>query len=245
MKIILISDIHANLTALEAILAHASAHYGEETPIAQLGDLINYGMRPNETLEKIDSLKSRLLVHLAGNHEMASLGLGVERFKSPRGRQSLEYTLSILDKKWLHYFKTQMASGPFVLEVKNRKLLFVHGNLSDPLWGGMTFSEMSNEAYCDYDYVISGHSHRPKMMEIYFSNTQSPKARRGQSKTIFINPGSVGQPRNHNTSAQYGVLDLDSGSTQFNAVAYNIEKETSLYKGEIDNFYCERLRKGV
>ena len=240
----LVSDIHANLTALDAILADAEKHYGSNFRIAQLGDVVDYCMRPNETLAKLSTLGARIMVNLAGNHERAVLGFGMERFSSSRGTEACLYTRSILDPKWFDYIASTMASVPFEMKIAEHRLLFVHGDLSDPFWGAMLPSERIREVYRDYDYVFCGHTHRPFLKEEYYSG-DSPKGRRGKTKTTFINPGSVGQPRNHNPASQYAVLDLATGAVHFNAVPYDIGAETAQYKGEIHPFYAERLKIGI
>ena len=60
-----------------------------------------------------------------------------------------------------------------------------------------------------------------------------------------MNPGSVGQPRNHNSAAQFAILDSETEEIHFVKVEYDIEKEQSLYNGEIDDFYKNRLKEGV
>ena len=244
MKILIVSDIHANLTAFDTVMAHAEKIYGGNIPIAHLGDVVNYGMRPNETMSRLSALDARMIVNLAGNHERGVLGMDMERFSSSRGADACRYTQSILDRMWFDYIHAAMISTPHEMNLAGHRVLFVHGDLNDPYWGGMQESEMVRGVYRDYDYVICGHTHVPFLKEKFYSD-DSPKGRRGKTKTTFINPGSVGQPRNHNPASQYAILDLESGTVHFNAVNYNIGAETALYKGEVHLFYCDRLTIGV
>ena len=117
MKIILLSDIHANLTAFNAVLDHAQKTYGDTSVIAHLGDIIDYGMRPNETLERLNGLSSRLIVNLAGNHEQAILEPEINHFNLLRSNQASEYTSSILKDKWFNYIATNMSPTEVVLEI--------------------------------------------------------------------------------------------------------------------------------
>ncbi len=244
MKLLLVSDIHANLTSFDTVMTHAENIYGGDLPIAHLGDVVNYGMRPNETLERLSALNTRMIVNLAGNHERAVLGLDIERFSSSRGADACRYTQSILDRVWFNYIRSEMIFGPHEMNIAGRRVLFVHGDLADPFWGKMPASEMMRGVYRDYDCVICGHTHVPLLKEEFYSD-DSPKGRRGKTKTTFINPGSVGQPRNHNPACQYAILDFDNGTVHFNAVPYNIRAETVRYKGEVHPFYAERLEIGV
>lgn len=244
MKLLLLADIHANVTAFDAVMAHATENYGEELAIMHLGDAIDYGMRPNETMDRLIALENRLHVNLAGNHERALLGFEMERFSSARGAAACSYTGSILEGKWLDYIRSEMQAEPCSETVVGKKLLFVHGHLDDPFWGKMSVSEAARDCYRSYDYVISAHTHVPFLFEAFYSD-DSVVARRGKKRTVFINPGSVGQPRNHNPAAQYGLLDLETGSMHFNAVAYDYHAEIALYHGEIDLFYADRLGAGI
>lgn len=244
MKLIILSDIHANVTAFDTVMRQVTQHHGDELFMVDLGDNIGYGMRPNEILDRIRLLERRLLVNLVGNHERAVLGLDIDRFSTERGKESCRYTREILESMQLDYIRKEMSASPVETDINGYHILFVHGDLTDPFFGKMTASEMGKDIYSKYDYVISGHSHIPGMKTQCFVD-DSNIALRGKKRTVFINPGSVGQPRNHNPSAQYCVLDLDAGSVWFNAVPYDIEAETRLYKGEIDYFYRDRLKMGV
>jgi putative phosphoesterase len=244
MKLMLISDIHANLTALDAVIGHAKNNYYNNIWVAHIGDAIDYGMRPNETLERLDSLKSRMIINLIGNHERATLGLDMERFSSSRGVEACLYTRNVLDKKWFDYINSSMAADPQDIKISGKRVLFIHGTLADPFWGEMIQTEMKREVYRDFDYVICGHTHIPFFKEEFFL-VDASKGRLGKSKTTFINPGSIGQPRNHNPASQYAVLDFETGSVHFNAVPYDFREEILQNKGEIDNFYSDRLELGI
>ena len=244
MKLLVLSDIHANLTAFDAVMAHAEKNYGSDLCVAHLGDVVDYGMRPNETLERLNMLEMALIVNLAGNHERVILGSDVERLSSARGVAACVFTRQILDRQWLDYFSSVMTHAPFSMELCGRRILFVHGDYGDPFWGHMPDGEMAKEVYREFDFVISGHTHIPVLKERFYPDG-SAKARRGKKKTVFVNPGSVGQPRNHNPAAHYGVLDIQTGSIHLNAVPYDVEKEVVLYRGEVDPFYGERLEVGV
>lgn len=244
MKLIILSDIHANVTAFNSVISQIVRDHGDSIYIANLGDSIGYGMRPNMILAHLSSFKSRLLVNISGNHERAVLGFDIHRFSTQRGKNSCILTREKLELEHIIYIKNEMAPVPIETNIEGRQFLFVHGDLTDPFFGKMTSDEMSKDIYRKFDYVISGHTHIPHMKEVFFDDI-SNIALRGKKRTVFINPGSVGQPRNHNPAAQYCVLDLDTGSICFKAVLYDVEAETKLYKGEIDYFYRDRLYVGI
>ena len=236
MKVLLLSDIHANLTALQAVLRHAADKYGTDLPVIHLGDVIDYCMRPNETIQELGTIADRFIVNIRGNHEMAYFGVEADRFSSPRGRDANDFTKRILDAVALKFIDG-MSVRPKTLDLEGHKLLCVHGDLHDIYWGKMSSEEMSAEDYSTYDFVFSGHTHVPHLHYIFDKTTGR--------KTAFVNPGSVGQPRNCNPLAQYAVVDLSAFSVFFEAVAYDIAFEQSLFSNQLHQYYRERLAKGT
>lgn len=235
MKIAILSDIHANLSALEKVLSHCQNHYKDISYI-HLGDCIDYGMRPNETINKLLSIQDKIIVNLKGNHERALCGFEKDRFSSKRGAEANLYTKSILTDKSKDYIN-KMSDNVCEFEFNNKKILCIHGDLTDTFWGKMDNEEILSDKYLKYDYVISGHTH--------ISSLRTIINKEKTHKTLFINPGSVGQPRNLNPNTQYCVIDLNNSSIEFHSLDYDIETETKLYKNEIDLYYRDRLYKGT
>ena len=242
MRIVLLSDIHANVTSLNAILKDIE-NIGLFDACALLGDIVNYGPSPNEAIEIVKQLPMPL-VNLWGNHEYSLFGGGLDRFATDRGRAVLKYTNNILTKESRVYIdKCMNHQGMEETEYDGKRILYVHGNLDDPYWGKFGIDKMNDERYAKFDYVISGHSHVPYYVEHFFSSDNV--AYRNKKRTIFINPGSVGQPRNHNPYAQYGILDLKTGNYEHRCVWYDVEAEQKLFSDCVDSFYKERLTLGI
>lgn len=243
-KLIVLSDIHANLTALQAVFADISKKKYFPDAIILLGDIINYGMRPNEVIEELENYSQLILVNLMGNHEKALLDRNLDCFSTDRGRNLLKYTSSILtDVSW-NYIRNCMSQNGCEVKVWNdKRLLFLHGDKSDVYWGKLSKDKMSDIYYADYDIVFSGHVHIPHYVECFYS--VSNPLLRNKKKTIFINPGSVGQPRNQNPYAQYIYMELTSGMVHYNSVKYDIEAEQKLYPDFLDPFYKDRLIYGI
>lgn len=243
MRIILLSDIHANLTALQAILDDIQG-IGSFDSYVVLGDLVNYGSRPNEVIDLIDQLSPKIIINLWGNHEYSIFGGSLDCFSSDRGRAVLRYTNTILTEKSRNYLDSQMShSGYEECIIEGKKFLFIHGNLDDPYWGKFGIDKMNDERYAEFDYVISGHSHIPFYVEQFFSSDN--REYRNKKRTIFINPGSVGQPRNHNPFAQYGILDTLTGNYEHRSVRYDVIEEQAFFDNNINLFYKERLILGI
>ena len=243
MRLVLLSDIHANVTALEAVLRDIEA-IGNFDGCAILGDLVNYGPRPNEGIDMFRQLSKKVIVNLWGNHEYSIFGGSLDRFATDRGRSVLQYTNSILTDETRKYLDTQMIhAGYKECLVEYKKFLFMHGNIDDPYWGKFGIDKMNDERFAKYDYVISGHSHIPHYVEQFFPS-ETPEYR-NKKRTVFINPGSVGQPRNHNPFAQYGILNTITGNYEHRSVWYDVESEQALFNDNVDNFYKERIKLGI
>lgn len=240
MRILILSDIHANLSAFQAAISSAEQYRPDGAVF--LGDLIDYGMRPNEVVAQMERLPFPLLCTLRGNHEHALLNQDMSRFSSARGMVMSQYTQSQLSAHSRNYITGLDTKGYAEISVDGKRILLVHGSMDDPFWGKLT-PDGAGEAYRPYDAVLSGHTHRPHYFERYYSAPDSPF--RGEKKTIFINPGSVGQPRNHNPMAQYAVFDTQTGEAILAGVPYSIQTEQSLYPPELPAFYKERLALGI
>lgn len=243
MRLVLLSDIHANVTALQAVLKDIEC-IEEFDAYALLGDFVNYGPKPNEAIEIVKLLPKPLLISLWGNHEYSIFGGSLDRFATDRGRAVLKYTNTILTEKSRAYLdKCMNHHGVEEKEIDGKRILFMHGNLDDPYWGKFGIEKMNDERYAKYDYVISGHSHVPHYVEHFFASDNVEY--RNKKRTIFINPGSVGQPRNHNPYSQYGILDLKTGNYEHRCVWYDVEAEQKLFIDSVSLFYKDRLTLGI
>lgn len=235
MKVCVLSDIHANLTALMAVMGHCHAKYGELSVI-HLGDVIDYCMRPNETIRALRNLQPRMLVNIRGNHEMAFFGIEAERFSSPRGKAANDFTREIIDGEG-EDFIGGMTIGAKELEFDGKRILCVHGDAADLYWGKMKEDEMHSSKYSDFDFVLSGHTHVSHLKYICKKETGR--------RTVFVNPGSVGQPRNLNPNAQYAVVDFETAAISFESVQYDIKSEQMLFTDALHPYYKDRLEKGI
>ena len=258
MKLLIMADIHGNQEALRAVLSDVANRW-EIGACALLGDLIDYGMHSNEVISMIRRLPYPPVCNLWGNHEAAIVNLEYEnflerfterfaekfseRFSWDRGRASAEYTRSVLsEESWEYVMQEMCGSGESRFEIDGRRYLALHGSLEDTYWQSIS-PETNPTVYGEYEVVLSGHSHQPHFFEKYIA-VDNPQMR-NRKKTIFINPGSVGQPRNQNAMAQYAVFDTDKEEAYLCKVSYDIELEQSAYHGQVDDFYRERLGLGI
>ncbi len=245
-KYLILSDIHGNVSAFDAVLAECSQD--DFTGIIILGDCIDYGMRSNEIIQKLISLekeewKNKIIVNIWGNHEKLVVDKDLERLSSDRGRVMAQYTAKQLSSESVDYINAVMnRTGKQEFDLGNLHCLAVHGSLEDNYWKAIAPDNLRGE-YNRFDIVFGGHSHYSHCFTKFYE-CDDPELRNKKAVT-FINPGSVGQPRNQNPYAQYAILYLPSKRVELRAVEYDIRKEQSLFPEEIDKFYRDRLVRGV
>lgn len=236
----ILSDIHGNLFALKEVVND----FEDIDYVILLGDLIDYGMQSNEVIKFIyDNLTSKIICNLWGNHEKAILTEDYNHFSSKRGVESAQYTNSQLSDFSKFYLDNECThEGFYQMPLDGKRVLAVHGSLNDYYWKSI-FPDNLNGEYLDYDMVLSGHSHYPHVFQKFYE-VDNPDMRNKKS-VLFINPGSVGQPRNHNPNAQYAVLDTESMTVELKSVKYPKDEAMGLYDGSVDDFYRKRLERGI
>lgn len=218
MRILVISDIHANLTALEAVLADA----GEIDAAWCLGDLVGYGPDPNECIQRVRELPD--LVCLIGNHDAAALGQIELASFNPEARLAIQWTQEILTPASRNYLKGLPE------RVVNDPVTLVHGSPRQPVWEYLLDARTAtrNFDYFDTPYCFVGHSHLPLIYQLRDEDPMAklvipePQSRIDLSPRAILNPGSVGQPRDHNPSASYAVFRPDELTWEYCRVEYDI-----------------------
>lgn len=236
-----LSDIHGNMFAFQKVLEDMKQFYIEG--VILLGDLIDYGLQSNEVVECIrDDFNYKIICNIWGNHERAIMLEDYTKFSSPRGSECARFTASVLADDTKEYLNTQMVKDGFKeFELLGKRCIAVHGSLEDYYWKSV-FPEDVHGDYNSYDLVFSGHSHYSHVFTKFY-DTEDP-IRRNKRAVVFVNPGSVGQPRNHNPAAQYALIDVDL-NVQLRCVPYDVENAIGLYNDQVDNFYRDRLELGV
>lgn len=231
MRIAVLSDIHANLQALTAVVRDCDKQGIEEFWL--LGDYVDYGVSVPETVSLLSSLNAKYI--LSGNHDACLFNPHVRISSTPHGIAAHEYTKRIIKanppvKEWM-----ESALGGPMVKAAGMKTLLVHGTPSDPYWGTFT-PEGDLEAMLtqmkglDADVMLMGHSHLSFMLKC-------------AGRTI-INPGSVGQPRDGCPDAAYVILD--SGAVTFRRVPYDVETAANeIKKAGLPEYLWQRLYKGV
>jgi len=223
MKLALFADIHANLEALTACLAHARE--GGADQLAFLGDLVGYGADPAAVVDLVAAEVERGAVAVRGNHDAAVVEAGAETM-NPAAEKAIGWTRDRLEPRHLAFI-----SG-LPLLARRDDVLFVHASADRPeQWTYVTDPLRAAEslrAAGDAAYVLCGHVHEPVL---YFTGASRrpmpfrpvagvsiPVTRRRRWLAIV---GSAGQPRDGNTAACYAVLDRETDALTFHRVPYD------------------------
>ncbi len=241
MRILVISDIHANLNALEAVVADA----GEIDAAWCLGDLVGYGPDPNECIERIRELPN--LICLIGNHDAAALGqIDINSF-NPEARTAVKWTQEALtptNKDYLRNLPERQVEEPVTL---------VHGSPRQPVWEYLldTRTASKNFDYFDTPYCFVGHSHLPVIYQMKDNYPLAklvipePQSRIELEPRAILNPGSVGQPRDHNPKAAYAIFDPEALNWDYRRVEYDISSVQERMKEQsLPARHIERLSAG-
>ena len=218
MRILIISDIHANFTALEAVVADA----GEFDATWCLGDLVGYGPDPNECIERIAQLPN--LQCIMGNHDAAAVGIiEVEAF-NPDARKTVLWTqgkLTPANQEYLENLPERINLDYFTL---------VHGSPYKPIWEYLLDTRSATVSFECFDtpYCFVGHTHLPIL---YYLPDDRQTAQLIVPEHVslmtlaprgILNPGSVGQPRDHDPRAAYVILNMTDFTWEWHRVEYDI-----------------------
>ena len=236
MKLAIISDIHANLHALQAVWADLEAM--KPDAVYCLGDLIVYGAHPNETIEFI---RGRQIPTIMGNYDE---GVGFDRhdcgciYKDPvqdrLGKRSLEWTQKITSRENKAYL--QSLPMQLRLEEHSPSLLLLHGSprkINEYIYEdrpGATFERFSKLA--GTDIILFGHTHLPYQKKV--------------AEILFINCGSVGKPKDGNPQAGYVMLNIGKRSdVEFRRVTYDVGAAAkAIRESDMPNEYAEAHETG-
>lgn len=238
--IALLSDIHANLVALEAVLAEIDRTEGI-TGIWVMGDTVGYGPEPSAVLE---SLRAREAVLVAGNHDLAvATGEGLEAFNGVAAQAAIRHReLMSADER------DHLAALPTVLETSGVTL--VHGSLRDPLWEYVWDADAARASLARAATALScnGHTHVPAVFRLDAARVSGrPGAGTvalGQGRAL-VNPGSVGQPRDRDPRASWALFDAGAGTVRFMRTAYDIAAtQRAIHARGLPAFLAERLASG-
>jgi predicted phosphodiesterase len=242
MRILVISDIHANYTALQAVLEDA----GSTDESWCLGDLIGYGPDPNAVIEQVRELPK--LTCVLGNHDVAVLGrMALEAFNGD-ARRSLTWTEKVLTADNMDF----LQSMPQNAKVRGEVTL-AHGSPRDPVWEYIlnTLTARLNFDQFDTPYCFVGHSHiqcifqRDNLKDRVTMEVGKPGEPLTLKPRAILNPGSVGQPRDRDPRAAYAIYDSRKITWEPRRVAYNFEEvQQRIRESGLPEKHALRLAEG-
>src|SRR5690348_14154682 len=220
MRVAVVSDIHSNLHALEAVLAAIAADAPDE--LWCLGDLVGYGPRPNECCAIV---AERADVCLAGNHDLAVRGtIDLAEFHGDAGLAA-RWTKEVLEPQWQELLERLEPEGAA------HGVDLYHGSARDPIWEYVLDDEaaLATLELADSPLVLVGHSHVALRVLQSGDDLEGGVAQAGTELDLggvraLLNPGSVGQPRDGDPRAAYLLLDLDAQHASFRRVEYDVEQ---------------------
>lgn len=247
MKRAIISDIHSNIEAFEAVLKDIDSQNVDD--IYCLGDLVGYGPNP---LETVDMVMKRVKVSLLGNHDQATL-FDPEGFNAG-AEQAIFWTREQLEK---YTDAKASARWEFLGELPRQKreedFLFVHGSPRNPLNEYVFQDDIYDEKKMERlfavvpKYCFQGHTHVPGIFtesREFFAPMEIENTYTLGNEKVMINVGSVGQPRDRDPRACYVVLE--DHTVNFRRVEYDFEKTNAKIEviEDLDNYLGLRLRTG-
>lgn len=193
MKIIILSDIHANYNALKQLLNHV----GDFDYMFCLGDYTGYGTEVNEVINLIKSIKNKICV--LGNHDYYVIK-GYTREVNKKVVDGINYAKNNITFENIEWLRSLPHQKEFV--IARKRFLIQHGSPDNPLEEYIypDSDKLKKFSNLNYDYIIFGHTHRPMLIEL--------------DNTILLNPGSVGQSRHKKSKICAAIINLDKNTVK-------------------------------
>lgn len=249
MRLLILSDIHANLEALEACL-DAAPEYDQ---VYNLGDIVGYGANPNEVTERSRGLGS---IFVRGNHDKACSGVSDLTDFNPVAGMAALWTREKLTEDHLQFLRA-LPQGP-ISPIENVQL--VHGSPRDE----DEYMLMASEAYillahANLPLIFFGHTHVQRCFAlegkgpgksfapVYKSakGKQTVKMEVKPNTKYMVNPGSVGQPRDNDPRAAFLLYDVEAGLITFHRVPYDIARaQEKIFSAGLPERLAIRLEEG-
>ncbi len=254
-RLAVVSDIHGNAAALEAVLAAIDSEACDG--VLCLGDTVGYGAGPAECLTALLALGPRLLVHIRGNHEEALFNAASFNEMNQIARRAILHTAANLEsvhKTWLARIPGLAEFGP---------VQCIHDN---PIPASNTYLRDASAAVSAFrgvgrEFCFVGHTHVPLLFETtrgepdvepsfdevvaHLLHEDEP-FHLAEGGRFIVNPGSVGQPRDGDPRASFGLIDLDERTFTLRRVAYDVAAaQAAMHEAGLPDLLADRLAVGV
>jgi len=241
-RVAVISDVHANWHALDAVLQEIEREEPDE--LWCLGDLVDYGPRPNPCSAAVER---RAALCLSGNHDLGVLGeIGLEEFAGD-AVVAARWTRGVLAEGSRAFLQSLRPEGE-----RDGVELF-HGSPRDPVWEYVLSAEAARVAFelTRSPLLLVGHSHVPLAITLEDDVLDGGLAPAGTETPLgpgrrLLNPGSVGQPRDRDPRAAWLLLDTDAGLARFKRSEYDIERaQEDIREAGLPLRLADRLSRGL
>ena len=240
MRIAVVSDIHGNLEALDAVLGRI----GSVDALWHLGDVVGYGPEPDGVVDRLEALGA---VGVRGNHDAAASGGTEIEWFNPEARAAMEWTRGVIaesTRAWLAGLPLRRVESGFTL---------VHGSPRDPMWEYVTSAALARAGLSaiSTEHGLHGHTHVPVAFTEVDGRMRTLVPRAGNTVRLgegrmLLNPGSVGQPRDGDPRASYLVIDLETATATWGRTVYDIEAvRTKMRAAGLPARLADRLRVGA
>jgi diadenosine tetraphosphatase ApaH/serine/threonine PP2A family protein phosphatase len=242
MRVAVLSDIHANLHALQAVLADVAVEEPDE--LWCLGDVVGYGPSPNECCAVV---REEAQLTLCGNHDLAVIGaLDLAEFSGEAARAA-QWTKDVLDaenRAWL---------GSLQPTAEREHAELFHASPRDPVWDYVLSEQVALESLVltHASVVLVGHSHVALALSTDGTDISGGLAPDATDVSLgerrwLLNPGSVGQPRDGDPRAAWLLVDFEAGRAVFRRVAYDVEAtQSEIRAAGLPGALASRLAHGL
>ena len=237
-----ISDVHGNWHALEAVLEDVEREQPDE--LWCLGDLVGYGPRPNPCCAAVER---RASICLAGNHDLGVLGeIDLEEF-SGDAVAAARWTRGVLAEGSRSFLESLRPQG------EREGVELFHASPRDPVWEYVLSADVARAAFelTGSPLVLVGHSHVPLAITLEDDLVDGGLAEGGTELPLgpgrrLLNPGSVGQPRDGDPRAAWLLLDFERETASFRRVEYDVAStQEEIRERELPDALAQRLAHGV
>ena len=248
MRYLILADIHANLEALQAVLSSARGRFDQ---VICCGDLVGYGPDPNQVTEAVRQLDPAVMVR--GNHDKAAVGLTDLSWFNPLARSAALWTQARLSEENRRYLQT-MPRGP----VEGEGFTVAHGSLLDEDQYLSNLEEaLQSLSLTAHRLTFFGHTHVQggfAWFKEQRAGSLDPGLRKGAAESrlvldaenrYLVNPGSVGQPRDHDPRAAFAVHDQERALVCYFRVEYPVGRtQQKMRKVGLPGYLADRLSQG-
>jgi predicted phosphodiesterase len=237
VRFLILSDIHANWDALDAVLDDADGRYDI---VLNCGDIVGYGPEPNRV---VDWCRAANAAVVRGNHDRAAVGLTDLEWFNPVAKAAALWTSDILTEENRVYLAA-LPAGPVTVQDFD----ILHGSPLDED-GYLTDASDLDGFVPERTLSFFGHTHLQGGFLIHRNGIvpiHSPSIFVDETAAYLINPGSVGQPRDHDPRAAYAVYDMDSRTVEYCRVGYDISRTAAkIHDAGLPDVLGMRLFRGV